>query len=177
MEQYYYDLFTKLLIELANLNQIISHKIRFTELIKGSGTFLFGFNPAAKVNREEYRRYIAFTNAITAVLYEFGICVKSNGYCYIVDAVMLIIDQNRLDIRLIDDVYPYIKQKYELNNIASIEHCIRNAIISAYKKSKKENIPNRMYSLPNKPTNKQFLLMVTQEVSSRMCEELMPANS
>ena len=169
-------LLSKLLSEITSLNTQITNKSRLTELFKETGTFLYGFNPAAKVDREDYEKYVAFTHAVTEVLEEFGIRVTANGYSYITDAIMLIIDQNRLDIKLIDDVYPYIKSKNHLNSTSTVEHNIRNAIKSAYIRSKAENIPNRMYTLSKKPTNKSFLFTVTQEVCGKMRRELMDSS-
>ena len=144
-----------------------------TELIKTSGLFMYGFNPEAKVDPDTYRKNIAFIRAITKVLEEFDINKKNNGYAYIIDAVMLIIDQNRLDIRLGDNVYPYIKSKYKLNNIAIVEHNIRNAIKSAFNRSRKGSCISRMSKYDYKPTNKEFLITVTHEVCSMMYNDLM----
>ena len=162
-----------LLEELTKLNGLISVNSNMTELVRTSGLFICGFNPEAKVDPETYRRNVAFISAITKVLEEFDINKKNNGYAYIIDAVMIIIDQNRLDIRLGDNVYPYIKSKYSLNSIAIVEHNIRNAIKSAYNRSKKGNSISRMNSYEKKPTNKEFLITVTHEVSGIMYHELM----
>lgn len=137
-----------------------------------NGGFLFGVNPAAKVDRNTYRVYVSFINAITVVLKDFGICIKNNGYAYIIDAVMLIIDQNRLDIRLGSDIYPFIRIKYDLSSDAIVEHAIRNAIKSAYSRRHKDEGASRMLNYNKKPTNKQFLLTVTHEVCRKMCSDL-----
>ena len=137
----------------------------------GNGSFLYGFNPAAKVDKRNYRRYVSFISSITEILKDFDINIRNKGYCYIVDAVMLIIDQNKLDIKLIDDVYPYIKRKYNLDNTAVIEHCIRNAINSAYQRRLRNPRKSRMNDYAKKPRNKEFLLMLTQEVTHKMCTD------
>lgn len=162
-----------ILEELTRLNGLISVHSNMTEIVKTSGLFLYGLNPAAKVDSETYRKNVAFMTAITKVLEEFDINKKNNGYAYIIDAVMLIIDQNRLDIRLGDNVYPYIKRKYNLNSVAIVEHNIRNAIKSAYKRSQKGISVSRMNKYDYKPTNKEFLITVTHDVCSRMYNELM----
>ena len=91
---------------------------------------------------------------------------------YIIDAVMLIIDQNRLDIRLGSDIYPFIRIKYDLSSDAIVEHAIRNAIKSAYSRRHKDEGASRMLNYNKKPTNKQFLLTVTHEVCRKMCSDL-----
>ena len=90
---------------------------------------------------------------------------------------MLIIDQKRLDIRLGDNVYPYIKSKYSLNSVAIVEHNIRNAIKSAYNRSLKGKTVSRMNRYDYKPTNKEFLITVTHDVCNRMYKELMQSTS
>ena len=162
-----------LLDELTKLNGLISVNSQMIEIVKTSGLFLYGINPAEKVDPDTYRKNIAFINAITKVLEEFDINKKNNGYAYIIDAVMLIIDQKRLDIRLGDNVYPYIKRKYNLNSVAVVEHNIRNAIKSAYNRSLKGISVSRMNRYGYKPTNKEFLITVTHEVCNMMYNDLM----
>ena len=168
------SLVKSLLEEIRRLNDILSEKNEKSELSKQSCIFLYGFNSKSKVAPDIYRKYVAFINNISAVLAEFGISVNNNGYSYIVDAVMLIIDQNSLDIKLRDDIYPHIKQKYSLNSSATVEHSIRNAINSAWKRCLVSNTANRMKSYEKKPSNKKFLYTVTQDVCSRMCTDLIP---
>ena len=137
------------------------------------GLFLFGFNPASKVDNKLYRRYVSFISAITEVLKDYDINIKNKGYSYIVDAVLFIMDQNKLDIKLNDDIYPLIRRKYNLNNIAIVEHCIRNAIKSAYVRCHNSPVNSRMREYAKKPSNKQFLLAITQEVTHKMCTDFL----
>lgn len=178
-EQFFYNnsIAAALLDELTKLNSLISVNTNMTDLVKTSGLFIYGFNPAEKVDSETYKKNIAFIKAVTKVLEEFDINKRNNGYAYIIDAVMLIIDQKRLDIRLGDNVYPYIKSKYSLNSIAIVEHNIRNAIKSAYNRSLKGKTVSRMNKYDYKPTNKEFLITVTHDVCNRMYKELMHSTS
>ena len=43
-------------------------------------------------------------------------------------AVMLIIDQRSMDIKLNNDIYPYVADKYDFNKASTVEHNIRNAV-------------------------------------------------
>ena len=138
-----------------------------------NGSFLYGFNPAAKVDRKLYRRYVSFISAITEVLKDYDINIKNKGYAYIVDAVLFIMDQNKLDIRLNDDVYPLIRRKYNLKNTAIVEHCIRNAIKSAYLRCHRGPVNSRMKDHAKKPSNKQFILAITHEVTHKMCTDFL----
>lgn len=169
-------LMSALLDELSQLNSHFSLNKSMSEIIKNNGMFLYGLNPAAKVPDDAYRKYVSFIFSISDILEDFGIPVKNNGYAYIVDAVMIIMDQNRLDIKLENDVYPYIRKKYGLNETNVVEHNIRNAIKSAFLKCKRDKVQNRMVKYEKKPTNKEFILMVTHEVCSAMCKDLLPPN-
>lgn len=161
-----------LLNELKKLNKHISTNTKMSELIKNNGIFLYGFNPASKVEPDAYKKYVSFINAITHILEEFDINKRNTGYAYIVDSVMLIIDQNRMDLSMLNDIYPYIKIKYRLNSISSVEHNIRNAINSAYNRCMNGKITSRMIDYLHKPTNKDFIFTVAHEVCTRMCADL-----
>ena len=165
-----------LIDELTTLNGHICGNRNMFELFKHNGLFLFGFNPESKVASDAYRRYISFITIITHVLEEFDIRKKYNGYAYMVDSVMLIMDQNKLDLRLCDDVYPYIRKKYNLSGIAVVEHSIRNAIKSSYNRYLNGTSNSRMQIFNKKPSNREFLMYVTQEVCRRMCIDLLDSN-
>lgn len=169
------SLIASLLNELKKLNKHISTNTKMTELIKTNGIFLYGFNPASKVEPDAYKKYVSFINAITHILEEFDINKRNNGYAYIVDAVMLIIDQNRMDLSLGKDIYPYIKIKYKLNSIAAVEHNIRNAIKSSFKRGQKGISESKMREYLHKPSNKDFIFTVAHEVCTRMCRDLVNA--
>ncbi|MBQ3291770.1 MAG: hypothetical protein IJH43_05290 [Mogibacterium sp.] len=134
--------------------------------------YLFGFVPSARTNKESYNRYIVFMKAITEVLNDFGIHISNNGYSYIIDSVMLIMDLRTLDLRLKTDVYPVIARKYDFKKYTTIEHNIRNAIKSACLDNERHPGANKMDIFGRRPTNKQFLLYVTEYVSRKMCEEM-----
>jgi|GEM_PF-2926068 len=163
------NMFMAILEELVKLNRQIIINSNLADTFKLSNSFLYGFNPHGKTeDPDSYKKHASFTNAITEALKEFDISIKNNGYAYIVDAVKLIIDQNRLDLKMSDDVYPHIKSKYKLKNIAIVEHNIRNAIKSAYNRCHEMGLSNRMRHFNKKPSNKKFLLMLSDEVRSRM---------
>lgn len=85
---------------------------------------------------------------------------------------MIILDLNTFDLRLNNDVYPYIAQKHRLGNIDVVEHNIRNAIKSAYRKNKNDPGSNHMYEFEKNPGNKRFLFHVAELVYIQMCETL-----
>lgn len=139
---------------------------------QGERNYLFGYAAAGKTNKESYSRYIVFMNNITEVLNDFGIHISNNGYSYIIDSVMLIMDLKTLDLRLNSDVYPVIARKYNFERYTTVEHNIRNAIKSACLDNERSPGCNKMGIFGKRPSNKQFLLYVTEYVNRKMCEEM-----
>lgn len=138
------------------------------------GNYFYAFNPTIRTNTDRYQRDIRLISTIDEVLNENCINIKSHGYTFIRDAICLIIDRRSLDVCLVKEIYPYIKEKNGAKNLSKVEHSIRNSLSSAYKKCKNDH-PERdciMNSFGRKPTNKQFLLKAVQEVSNRLLKEL-----
>ena len=107
---------------------------------------------------------------IHEVLFECCINIKSKGYTYIRDAILLIIELDRLDLCLNKEVYPRISDKRNAGGISVVEHNIRNAIRSAYHScSRYRRCDSHLMSrFAAKPSNKEFLLHITLEVERRM---------
>ena len=164
---------TSLLNELSMLNSHIGENRHMFDLFRHNGLFLFGFNLSPKIDPEAFKWYVSISITISHVLDEFDIKRKYNGYSFITDSIMLIIDLRRLDIVLGDDIYPHIRKKYKLSNKSLVEHNIRNAINTSYKRYKEGISASRMSMFSKKPTNKEFLFTVTHEVCNRMCMELL----
>ena len=142
-------------------------------IYRQNGNSLFSVSRYGGSNKEAYSRYVSYMRNITDVLKEFGIHISNNGYSYIIDAVMLIIDQRSMDIKLNNDVYPYVADKYEFSKTSTVEHNIRNAIRSACLDNERTPGINKMSIFGNKPKNKQFLMYVAEVVSRRMYDEIM----
>lgn len=134
--------------------------------------YLFGFSGDRRTSKEEYSRYVLFMKTITTILNDFGIHISNNGYSYIIDSVMVIMDLRSMDIRLSNDVYPHVARKYDFRKSTTIEHNIRNAIKSACLDYERNPGSNKMGIFGKRPTNKQFLLYVAEAVSRKMCEEM-----
>ena len=75
-------------------------------------TYFFGFGGMRKTSKESYSRYALFIRTITRELNAFGIHISNNGYSYIIDSVLLIIDRRSLDLKLNTDIYPAVAAKY-----------------------------------------------------------------
>lgn len=138
------------------------------------GNYFYAFNPTQSTDKDMYQRNIKLLSTITDLLDENGINIKSQGYTFLKDAICIIIDRRCLDVCLIKEVYPYIAEKHRVKSKSKVEHSIRNALDSAYKRCRNE-YPDRdciLNTFERKPTNKKFLLVAVQEVSNRLLKEL-----
>ena len=134
------------------------------------GNYFFAFDPVQKTNKDMYLKNIKLLSTINEILDENCINIKSQGYTYLKDAICIITDIKSLDVCMVKEVYPYIAEKYEGKSVSKVEHDIRNALASAYRKCRKK-YPDRdciMNDLDEKPTNKQFLLIAVQEAGNRL---------
>ena len=122
------------------------------------------------INRIIRKDYLRLHGIIREVLGECSINVRSKGYSYILDAIHLIFALERTDLCLSRDIYPHIADKYGVTGISGIEHAIRNAIKAAYKTYVVHRPPGMelMSAFSEKPSNKEFLLNLMQEVDRRM---------
>ncbi len=166
------ELLNDLLRQMNELNNSISTASRRNKYVYNRASYLFCRNPRDRISKEEYRQYVAFSTAVTEILHDYGIDPGLSGYTYIEDAVMIILDLNTFDLRLNNDVYPYIAQKHRLGNIDIVEHNIRNAIKGAYMRNKDEPGSNQMFVFEKNPGNKKFLFHITELVYLKMCNTL-----
>lgn len=166
------ELLNDLLKQMNELNNNITSASRRNKYIYNRVSYLFCRNPRKRISKDEYRQFVAFDNAVTDILEAYGIDPSISGYTYIEDAVMIILDLNTYDLRLNNDVYPYIAQKHKLGNINIVEHNIRNAVKSAFLRSRNDPGSNQMYMFDKNPSNKKFLFHITELVYVRMCEML-----
>ena len=117
-----------------------------------------------------YEKYNSFYIPASNALKEFGIRIDYNGYAYIMEAVKIIIERDTLDVRLSSDIYPVIAKKYHVRKNDCIEHNIRNAINVAYRDNLRRPGCNGMKIFTRKPTNKQFLMYLSDRVRTSMFE-------
>lgn len=133
----------------------------------------YSFDPSDRTEKEAYHHNIRLITAIHDLLNECCINIKSRGYTYIKDAVCIIIDHGTLDVCLSADIYPYIAKKHNVSGTSRIEHNIRNSINAAYQlymKSEDRACPF-MDRFGSKPTVKEFLLHLKDEVDRRLWNE------
>ena len=139
----------------------------------GKSLFLFGYDMTMKPSGEELVAYCEFLRCCTTVLNEFGIHIGTNGYSYLIEAIKIIIDRERYDVRMKTDVYPLIAAKQGIRRNDPIEHSIRNAITTAYNDNLKSPGCNRMSIFVKKPTNKNFIIFASDEVFRTLCSNML----
>jgi hypothetical protein len=142
------------------------------ETAHADSLFMFGIDASVRHSGEEIAEYIEFLNCSTAVLNEFGIHMGTNGYSYLIDAIKIIIDRERYDVRMKTDVYPLIAIKYGMKRQDPVEHSIRNAINTAYEDNIRKPGCNRMDGFARKPTAKHFIIYAADVVYKRMCRRV-----
>ena len=158
------DTMMKIEMQMEHLNDNLSKKSA-ANTAPGSGKFyLFGSAASSKVNKQEYEWYCCILNHTRKALIDFGIHTGNCGFLYIIDAVMIIIDRNCMNIQLCNDIYPLIAEKYDYKKPSAIAHDIRNAITAACKDYARDNSANKMGLFRGKTTNKEFILYITEYV-------------
>ena len=138
------------------------------------GSYFHAFNPVHNIDKEAYHRNIRLMLTIDEILEENCINVNSQGYIYLKDAICIIADRKSLDVCLEKEIYPYIAKKRKAKSVSGVEHSIRNAVDSAYKRCISMH-PERkciMNGLDYKATNKMFILKAVQDVSKRLLKEM-----
>ena len=133
----------------------------------------YAFDPLDTEEKETYHHKMRLMTAIHDLLNESCINIKSRGYTYIKDAVCIISDHGTLDVCLSKDIYPQIALKYN-SCINKIEHNMRNSINAAYNlymKNEDRCCPF-MERFDSRPTVKEFLLHMKDEVDRRIWSEI-----
>lgn len=170
------DAFNNLIKQLTEINRWLSVNgdLDYTrkKSLHSPSPCLFGFDPSASATKEDYDRYQAFFIPATATIRDFGISVKNNGYAYLLDAIKIVIDRNSYDLRLSKDIYPFIALKYHTATLDSVDHCIRNEINNAYRNHITGKRPSRMAEFDRKPTNKEFLIYISDVINREMYNTL-----
>lgn len=133
----------------------------------------YAFDPTDKADKEVYHHNLKLMTAIHDLLNECCVNIKSRGYTYIKDAVCIISDHGTLDVCLSKDIYPHIARKHNISAIARIEHNMRNSIDAAYERYKRsdDRCCTFMDRFDSKPTVKEFLLHLKDEVDRRLANE------
>lgn len=164
------SLIKELLKQLRIFNSILIEYGRLFDNNIIRGNYFYAFDPSGNIDAGIYEKDIRLIRAINEVLDENLINVKCLGYTYLREAAFIITDLRSLDVCLDKDVYPLISDKYRIDDKRNIEHCIRNALDSAYRTYLAGNSDHTciMQNFDRRPTNKPFILQVVREVEKRI---------
>lgn len=137
------------------------------------GNYFFVFDPSNVVDPGIYKRSMRLISTVDDVLRENYFSVKSRGFTYVRDAICIITDLRTMDVCFEKEVYPLIAKKHAMDDPLRIEHDIRNALNSAYRRYSmdKGHAECLMDRFNEKPTNKPFILEAEIEVSNRLLKE------
>ena len=164
-----FEVMADLVKELSALNTNLNKGSDISAATTG-GRFIPSTILPKGANTDAYLRYINTLKIITDELNKFGIHLGNNGYSYIIDAVMIIAERNSLDVVLSKDVYPVLAYRYRSTSPSVIEHNIRNAIKTAYIDNETQPGINKMGCFRKRPTNKEFLIYLSEIVWNRTSE-------
>ncbi len=107
---------------------------------------------------------------VRVLIRSLGITSKYKGYRFIVEAVLLMLENPESGYKITKDIYPGIAKKYH-TNISNIEHNIRTVVDTCWTKRREQLEKVAGYSLKHKPSNLEFLdilVFYIREHSSEM---------
>ena len=124
----------------------------------------------ALMNMMRSRRQLV--SIISALVREFGISVKHDGFNYAAEGAGMIFDQKNAKMSLTKEVYPQIAKKFNVT-AGTVEYGIRNAVRQAWEKmQERDTTANMVYnSFEKRPTNSEFLHMIAHLAEEKLFEE------
>lgn len=116
---------------------------------------------------EDWEKDVKPDDPITAIVKDIGIPPHINGYCYLKEAVSLVMERPEMLQKVTKSLYPGIAQKFDTTP-ARVERSIRHAIESLWNRGEIEHISGIFgYSedyLKSKPTNSEFIAMIRDSI-------------
>ena len=110
---------------------------------------------------------------ITTIIHEIGIPAHIKGYQYLRDAIMMSVQDMDMLNSVTKVLYPGIAKKYQ-TTASRVERAIRHAIEVAWSRGKMDTIDEMFgYTVSNykgKPTNSEFIALVTDRIRLEMKE-------
>ena len=135
-------------------------------------SFLAEENFFGKSNREEAKE--ALENEVTALIRELGIPAHIKGYHYIRDSIILAVNDGHVLNYITKLLYPTIAKKYKTTS-SSVERAIRHAIEVAFSRGKADLLQElfgpSFYVGRGKPTNSEFIALITDKLQLRFKTE------
>jgi len=129
--------------------------------------FVFG----TPMSKDEQKTNIDVVKITVKLLRNYGIHENHKGYPYIIDSVWLILKMGAFDVKLSKDVFPRVASSHNVQDIRNIEHNIRNAISAACRDDLNKSNTNFMYKFGRKPTTKEFLFLIAEQVNYELYQK------
>ena len=101
---------------------------------------------------------------INGIIRKLGATSKYKGYYLVSDAIRLAMNFQDEPMKITKDIYPYLASKYKTTPM-NIEHNIRTVINVCWETNKKGMDEIAGYPLNYKPTNSEFVDMVSYYIS------------
>lgn len=120
----------------------------------------------SSVNEDNNMNSADIESYISKILIDTGISPHLNGYMYIKDSVLQLIELNISGISITKHLYPTLAEKYN-STPSRIERSIRHAIDIAWTKNQTsvKDIPfNNFFYGEKKPTNLQFISLIYEDI-------------
>ena len=97
---------------------------------------------------------------VYGIIRKLGITSKYKGYYFLAEAVNMVMAQKDGNIKITKDIYPYLARKY-ITTPSNIERDMRTVISACWKMNKPGLDEIAGYELKFKPTNSEFIDMIT----------------
>jgi len=99
---------------------------------------------------------VGLNSLIGRLICSFGIPPMVRGYQYIIEAILLIIEDSNRIFLLKDEVYPSVAMRFYTTS-SRVELAIRHAIEISWSWNGSESLKEQYFNNLSVPTNKQFL--------------------
>ena len=154
--------YLSLIEEFINDNRIIS-------VTTSNNVILKNIDPSEVQEAEEPNSCIR-PEAISLLLRKLCLIPNHCGFHYIISAIEIAAEEIGSTICITKDIYPVVARKFNSTS-ARVERCMRKSIDYAWKSNGREYFELAAgFSMNKKPTNSQFLSIVTEYIKSHKHE-------
>ena len=137
-------------------------------------SMLSGEIPVAKfVSEEEKQRTKSLQEEVTEIIHEVGVPAHIKGYQYLREAIIMSVEELDMINSITKILYHTIPQKFATTP-SRVERAIRHAIEVAWSRGRMDTIDEMFgYTIncrKGKPTNSEFIALVTDRIRLQMKE-------
>ena len=126
--------------------------------------FSFSENP---VTHESSAEEVDLEVMVTDIIHQIGVPAHIKGYHYLRDAIIMSIEDNEMINAVTKRLYPSVAKRYKTTS-SRVERAIRHAIEVAWDRGDVDTLNSyfgyTIHSLRGKPTNSEFVAMISDRV-------------